>query len=145
MAKSWNCMGKQHCVQSQFLALALKKYASRYQSCSELSAFAWILFYRELQTKTFQTLFSWYSKTEQVSYSVLVGTVFSEVCLIKTWIRYRRSILTFSDIFWNQRNLSHVFHFTDRLPYDLVSCVVYKFQCGSAMFPIMLKLKNTWK
>ena len=24
----------------------------------------------------------------------------------------------------------NVFHFKDRLPYDLVSCVVYKFQCG---------------
>ena len=33
-------------------------------------------------------------------------------------------------VFKNQRNLSNVFRFKDRLPYDLVFCVVYKFQCG---------------
>ena len=33
-------------------------------------------------------------------------------------------------VFKNQRNLSNVFHFKDRLPYGLVSCVVYEFQCG---------------
>ena len=32
--------------------------------------------------------------------------------------------------FKNQINLSKVFHFKDGLPYNLVSCVVYKFQCG---------------
>ena len=30
----------------------------------------------------------------------------------------------------NQRNLSNLFRFKDRLPYDLVSNVVYKFQGG---------------
>ena len=30
----------------------------------------------------------------------------------------------------NQRNLSNLFRFKHRLPYDLVSCVMYKFQCG---------------
>ena len=33
-------------------------------------------------------------------------------------------------VFKNQINLSNVFHFKDRLPYDLMSCVVSKFQCG---------------
>ena len=33
-------------------------------------------------------------------------------------------------VFKNQINLSKVFRFKDRLLYDLVSCVVYKFQCG---------------
>ena len=33
-------------------------------------------------------------------------------------------------VFKNQINLSNVFRFKDRLPYDLMSCVVYKFQCG---------------
>ena len=33
-------------------------------------------------------------------------------------------------VFKNQKNLSDVFHFKDRLPGDLVSWVVYKFQCG---------------
>ena len=33
-------------------------------------------------------------------------------------------------MFKNQINLSNVFRFKDRLPYDLMSCVVYKFQCG---------------
>ena len=32
-------------------------------------------------------------------------------------------------VFKNQINLSNVFRFKDRLLYDLVSCVVYKFQC----------------
>ena len=35
-----------------------------------------------------------------------------------------------SRVFENRINLSKVFHFKDRLPYDLMSCVVYKFQCG---------------
>ena len=33
-------------------------------------------------------------------------------------------------VFKNQRNPLNVFHSKDRLPYDLVSCIVYKFQCG---------------
>ena len=33
-------------------------------------------------------------------------------------------------VFKNQINLSNIFCFKDHLPYDLVSCVVYKFQCG---------------
>ena len=33
-------------------------------------------------------------------------------------------------VFKNQINLSKVFRFKDRLPYDLMSCVAYKFQCG---------------
>ena len=33
-------------------------------------------------------------------------------------------------MFKNQINLSKVFRFKDRLPYDLMSCVTYKFQCG---------------
>ena len=33
-------------------------------------------------------------------------------------------------MFKNQINLSNVFRFKDRLPYDLMSCVAYKFQCG---------------
>ena len=33
-------------------------------------------------------------------------------------------------MFKNQINLSNVFRFKDRLPYHLMSCVVYKFQCG---------------
>ena len=33
-------------------------------------------------------------------------------------------------VFKNQINLSNVFRFKDRLPYDLVPCDVYKFQCG---------------
>ena len=33
-------------------------------------------------------------------------------------------------VFKNQRNLSNVFRFKDRLPYELISHVVYKFQCG---------------
>ena len=34
-------------------------------------------------------------------------------------------------VFKNQKKkISNVFRFKDRLPYDLVSCVVYKFQCG---------------
>ena len=33
-------------------------------------------------------------------------------------------------VFKNQINLSNVFPFKDRLPYHLMSCVVYKFQCG---------------
>ena len=33
-------------------------------------------------------------------------------------------------MFKNQINLSNVFRFKDSLPYDLISCVVYKFQCG---------------
>ena len=33
-------------------------------------------------------------------------------------------------MFKNQIDLSKVFRFKDRLPYDLISCVVYKFQCG---------------
>ena len=33
-------------------------------------------------------------------------------------------------VFKNQRNPLNVFHSEDRLPYDLVSCIVYKFQCG---------------
>ena len=33
-------------------------------------------------------------------------------------------------VFKNRRNLSNVFSFKDRLPYDLVSCDVYKFQWG---------------
>ena len=37
-------------------------------------------------------------------------------------------------VFKSQRNLSNVFRFKDRLPYDLVSCVVYKFQCGKCNF-----------
>ena len=34
-----------------------------------------------------------------------------------------------SIFFKSQRNLSNVFRFKDRLPYDLVSRVVYKFEC----------------
>ena len=37
-------------------------------------------------------------------------------------------------VFKSQRNLSNIFSFKDRLPYDLVSCVVYKFQCGKSNF-----------
>ena len=33
-------------------------------------------------------------------------------------------------VFKSQRNLSNVFRFKDRLPYDLISCVVYNFKCG---------------
>ena len=33
-------------------------------------------------------------------------------------------------VFESQRNLSNVFRFKDRLPYELISRVVYKFQCG---------------
>ena len=33
-------------------------------------------------------------------------------------------------VFKSQRKLSNVFRFKDRLPFDLISCVVYKFQCG---------------
>ena len=33
-------------------------------------------------------------------------------------------------VFKSQRNLSNVFRFKDRLPYELISRVVYKFQCG---------------
>ena len=33
-------------------------------------------------------------------------------------------------VFKNQINLSNVFRFKDRLPYDFIHCVVYKFQCG---------------
>ena len=33
-------------------------------------------------------------------------------------------------VFKGQRNLSNVFRFNDRLPYKLISRVVYKFQCG---------------
>ena len=33
-------------------------------------------------------------------------------------------------VFKNQINLSHVLRFKDRLPYDLISWVVKKFQCG---------------
>ena len=33
-------------------------------------------------------------------------------------------------VFRNQRNLSSALRFKECLPYDLVSCVVYKFQCG---------------
>ena len=33
-------------------------------------------------------------------------------------------------VFKNQINRSNVFRFKDHLPYDLVSCLVYKFQCG---------------
>ena len=32
-------------------------------------------------------------------------------------------------VFKNQTNLSHVLRFKDRLTYDLMFCVVYKFQC----------------
>ena len=32
-------------------------------------------------------------------------------------------------VFKNRMNLSKVFRFKDRLPYDLMFCVVYKFQC----------------
>ena len=32
-------------------------------------------------------------------------------------------------VFKNQINLSNVFHYKDHLPYNLMSCVVYKFQC----------------
>ena len=31
-------------------------------------------------------------------------------------------------------NLSNVFHFKDRLPYELISRVVYEFQCGRCNF-----------
>ena len=33
-------------------------------------------------------------------------------------------------VFKYQINLSNVFRFKDHLPYDLMFCVVYKFQCG---------------
>ena len=33
-------------------------------------------------------------------------------------------------VFKNQINLSNIFCFKDHLPYNLESCVVYKFQCG---------------
>ena len=33
-------------------------------------------------------------------------------------------------VFKNQRKLQNVFRFKDHLPYDLVSCGAYKFQCG---------------
>ena len=33
-------------------------------------------------------------------------------------------------VFKNQINLSNLFHFKDHLPYNLMSCDVYKFQCG---------------
>ena len=33
-------------------------------------------------------------------------------------------------VFKSQRKLSNVFHFKDRLPFDLVSGVVYKYTCG---------------
>ena len=33
-------------------------------------------------------------------------------------------------VFKSQMNLSNVFRFKDRLPYELISRVVYKFQCG---------------
>ena len=33
-------------------------------------------------------------------------------------------------VFKKQINLSNIFCFKDRLPYDLMSCDVYKFQCG---------------
>ena len=33
-------------------------------------------------------------------------------------------------VFKNHINLSNVFHFKNRLPYDLMPCVLYKFQCG---------------
>ena len=34
-------------------------------------------------------------------------------------------------VFKSQRKLASVFRFKDRLPYDLVSGVVYKYTCGS--------------
>ena len=33
-------------------------------------------------------------------------------------------------VFKSQRDLSNVFRFKDRLPYELISRVIYKFQCG---------------
>ena len=33
-------------------------------------------------------------------------------------------------MFKNKINISNAFRFKDRLPYDLMSCVVYNFQCG---------------
>ena len=33
-------------------------------------------------------------------------------------------------VFRNQRDLSKVYRFKDRLPYGLASCAVHKFQCG---------------
>ena len=33
-------------------------------------------------------------------------------------------------IFKNERKLSNMFRFTDRVPYDLVSVVVYEYRCG---------------
>ena len=45
-----------------------------------------------------------------------------------------KGILNFSKlqiVFKSQRKLASVFQFKDRLPYDLVSGVVYKYTCGS--------------
>ena len=36
--------------------------------------------------------------------------------------------------FKSKRNLSNVFHFKDLLPYELISRVVYEFQCGRCNF-----------
>ena len=37
-------------------------------------------------------------------------------------------------VFKSQRNVSNAFHFKDRLPYELISRVIYKFQCGRCNF-----------
>ena len=45
--------------------------------------------------------------------------------LVAPWARMAKSS---NEESWLQ--ISNDFRFKDRLPYDLVSCVVYKFQCG---------------
>ena len=55
---------------------------------------------------------------------------------LQTWTKLQKVIkrtLSCSKIqivFKNQINLSNISRFKDCLPYDLTSCVVYKFQCG---------------
>ena len=46
-------------------------------------------------------------------------------------------------VFKSQRNLSNVFRFKDRLPYELISRVVYNFSVVDAILPILVRQIDT--
>ena len=48
-------------------------------------------------------------------------------------------------VFINQRRLANVFRFKDRLPFDWVSTVVYKYTCGKCNSSYFRETIGTWK
>ena len=48
-------------------------------------------------------------------------------------------------VFKTQKKLANVFRFIDRLPFNLVSGVIYEYLCEGAILPVTVRRIDTWK